>query len=223
MSGLGRKSHYRKHLTDNILTSLPEPTATSMVARVLGSRGGNIIEIELPVDKESDNDCSAASPNKVQSSLALMPTKFHKLIWVKRNDFLIVTGAAGSYETSTTGEEGKVQHMVSHILFREQVRHIKQVGMWPAAFQSAEVNEDSEGEEGGEPAVAGEDGIVYRADEGPPPGDGEMYGEYEEGEYGEGGVGEEEEAGGGYMDGPNPNHAAKVRQHVESDSDSDEE
>ena len=41
MAGSGRRSHYRKHLTDAVLHDLPEPDETigQRIARIVGSRG----------------------------------------------------------------------------------------------------------------------------------------------------------------------------------------
>jgi hypothetical protein len=47
MSGTGRKSAYRKSVTDEVLNSFPEPDreAGERVARVVQSRGGNILQV----------------------------------------------------------------------------------------------------------------------------------------------------------------------------------
>ncbi len=42
-----------------------------------------------------------------EPALALLPTRFRKLIWVKRGDYLITSTSAGDFETSA-GEAGKV-------------------------------------------------------------------------------------------------------------------
>lgn len=47
MSGTGRKSAYRKSVTEDVLNSFPEPdrAAGERVARVMQSRGGNILQV----------------------------------------------------------------------------------------------------------------------------------------------------------------------------------
>jgi hypothetical protein len=47
MSGTGRRSAYRKHITDNVLNSFPTPNAEAgeVVAQVIQSRGGNILQV----------------------------------------------------------------------------------------------------------------------------------------------------------------------------------
>ena len=77
MAGLGRRTHYRKHLTDKVLYDLPEPKSYERIAKVVATRGGNQFDIIL---------AGTASTNV----LAILPTKFHKLVWVKRNDYVIV-------------------------------------------------------------------------------------------------------------------------------------
>lgn len=49
MSGTGRKSAYRKSVTEEVLNSFPEPDlgAGERVARVVQSRGGNILQVRL--------------------------------------------------------------------------------------------------------------------------------------------------------------------------------
>jgi hypothetical protein len=47
-------------------------------------RGSNVIEVQLPDGEES---------------LAILPTRFRKLIWVKRGDYLLVSSSSGEIET----------------------------------------------------------------------------------------------------------------------------
>lgn len=47
MSGTGRRSAYRKHITEGVLNSFPEPKVEKgeEVAQVMQSRGGNILQV----------------------------------------------------------------------------------------------------------------------------------------------------------------------------------
>ena len=49
MSGTGRKSAYRKSVTEEVLNSFPEPDlgAGERLARVVHSRGGNILQVRF--------------------------------------------------------------------------------------------------------------------------------------------------------------------------------
>lgn len=113
MSGVGRKSSYRKGVTQQQQSSLPLPDDSNLVVRVAASRGSNLFDVALP---SGDN------------SLAMMPTKFRKLIWVKRGDYVMVSSAAG--DATTLQGETKVRYMITHILNREQIKHIQDNGLW---------------------------------------------------------------------------------------------
>lgn len=144
MAGLGRRSHYRKHLTDAVINDYPEPNVElgECIARVLGSRGGNILEIEVaqPSPKESDKTLGSESisPTDTRPSqntvaqLAILPTKFRKLVWVKRGDYVIVFSSNEKKE-----DDMKVRFLVKHILFKDQVKHLKtNTNFWPGCFSN---------------------------------------------------------------------------------------
>ena len=81
MAGLGRRTHYRKHLTDSVLHDLPEPNPPhSRIAKIVATRGSNQFDVLL-----------ANGDGKPE--LAILPTKFRKLVWLKRNDYVIVETA----------------------------------------------------------------------------------------------------------------------------------
>jgi probable RNA-binding protein EIF1AD len=158
MAGLGRRSHYRKHLTDAVLNDLPEPDETlgQRIARVSGTRGGNMFDIvvaplsasrkesskkEQTTDKEEHVDKiildlppSLDDANRTQQ-LAFLPTKFRKLVWIKRNDFVIVQ--CGEEESTEQQSDQKdaggsgFRYVITHILYKDQVKHIKSKGLWP--------------------------------------------------------------------------------------------
>ncbi len=180
MAGLGRRSHYRKHLTDSVLNDLPEPSENERIAKVTGTRGSNQFELVIdPLDGELD-----ATPK-----LAILPTKFRKLVWLKRNDYVICAvaeddGPTTSSSTTSKGEEesesqdkslsasgdidGGIRYMIEHILYKDQVKHLKDKGLWPkdAFFLDNEqedhyINEDENGEDGRVDEDEDEDGIVF--------------------------------------------------------------
>jgi probable RNA-binding protein EIF1AD len=157
MAGLGRRTHYRKHLTDKVLYDLPEPKSYERIAKVVATRGGNQFDIIL----------AGTTSTKV---LAILPTKFHKLVWVKRNDYVIVeTGFddndevnndeddnnednnnlkkeeeqkddqdsvavdSKSNDNSNVDEEKEtgIRFIISHILYKDQVKHLRSKKLWP--------------------------------------------------------------------------------------------
>lgn len=179
MSGLGRRSNYRKHLTDAVLHNLPEPDESlgQRIARVVGTRGGNTFDVVVASSSQTsekvdggvvDEACqSSDKPDAVQTStsngsnnvdtqqltkehppiytmrtpqLAFLPTKFKKLIWIKRNDFVIVECGDEEDEDrhlkiekdSSSGGGGGFRYAITHILYKDQVKHIKSKGLWPS-------------------------------------------------------------------------------------------
>mgnify|MGYP005680751361 CR=1 FL=1 len=159
MAGLGRRTHYRKHLTDKVLYDLPEPKSYERIAKVVATRGGNQFDIIL----------AGTASTKV---LAILPTKFHKLVWVKRNDYVIVeTGFddndevnndedndnnenndyakeeeeqkdnqdsvavdSKSNDNNNVADEEKetgIRFIISHILYKDQVKHLRSKKLWP--------------------------------------------------------------------------------------------
>lgn len=158
MAGLGRRSHYRKHLTDAVLNDLPEPDETmgQRIARVVGTRGGNMFDIVVAPLSKTDkvsSDKKEEQSNKEEGSedkiilelppsldeapsqqLAFLPTKFRKLVWIKRNDFVIVQcGDEESTEQSDQKDSGSsgFRYVITHILYKDQVKHIKSKNLWP--------------------------------------------------------------------------------------------
>ncbi len=51
-------------------------------------------------------------------------------------DFLIVSQAAGSYDTAASDKGGTVNYMVEHILTAQSIKKLKQEGAWPEEFQT---------------------------------------------------------------------------------------
>lgn len=142
MAGLGRRTHYRKHLTDQVLFDLPIPNdETEQVGKIVATRGSNQFDVLL-------------SDGKGSIVLAILPTKFRKLVWLKRNDFVIVE--SGIYEDKSgkdeillpddkdapfselhesaeeeAAERGGIRFMIKHILYKDQIRNLIEKEKWP--------------------------------------------------------------------------------------------
>jgi len=130
MSGAGRRSGYRKSVTTSYENDYPLPSQEKQeyIGKVRGNRGTNIFEFEL-------------ANGSVE--LARMPNKFKKVIWVKRNDYVIILSLMASSTTTvftsaiegTTVEhsdttiaaddEAKVKYEIIHILNKQQIKHIQ--------------------------------------------------------------------------------------------------
>ncbi|KAL3765271.1 hypothetical protein ACHAW5_000272 [Stephanodiscus triporus] len=221
MAGSGRRSHYRKHLTDAVLHDLPEPDEGSgrRIALVVGTRGGNMFDVVVAMpptaapapappttttttttrttsvtndvlasasasdDDDDDDDDGRRSgedggggggggatsiipspppppppPTRDvpprSSQLAFLPAKFRRLIWIKRNDYVIVECGDGggdfagnarrgdgksegrdqsSSSSSSSGGGGGFRYVITNILYKDQVKHIKSRGLWPSS------------------------------------------------------------------------------------------
>ena len=128
MSGAKRAGGYRKSVTEAFLSSYPEPEADECVAKVKGSRGANVFEVDLFLGK--------AETQTVQGKhLALLPKRFKNVIWVKRNDYLIVKRdmtPEDVFRAATAEATSSVQqYEVVHVLSKDQMKHLKSIGKWP--------------------------------------------------------------------------------------------
>lgn len=126
MSGVRRKTKYRKGVEEEVFNSLPEPSGEEVVVRVVAPRGGNLVEVE-----SSDGT----------KSLCRLPNRFRKVVWVKRGTLLIVDTCREVYSTAA-GEEGKVTYIVNHVIFTDdQVKNLRQIGALPSEFDSKPIDD----------------------------------------------------------------------------------
>ena len=97
-----------------------------------------------------------------EKQLALLPTKFNKLIWMKRGDYVIVTESEGQF-TTASGKQNGVSSLIEHILMKDQIHHIKKEGLWPKEWEESEsvavekVEEEEEEQDDGEKEESDED------------------------------------------------------------------
>lgn len=81
-----------------------------------------------------------------EKQLALLPTKFNKLIWMKRGDYVIVTESEGQF-TTASGKQNGVSSLIQHILMKDQIHHIKKEGLWPKEWKESENGAGEKAEE----------------------------------------------------------------------------
>jgi probable RNA-binding protein EIF1AD len=105
-------SHSRKHMTQGYKNIFPEPKPTEKIGRVTELRGSNQCEVEYP---------------NGERVLVRFPSKFKKLLWIKRGDYLIL-------EPFRDMSAGKIKGQVSHLLLPEDVEHLQEENMWPEEF-----------------------------------------------------------------------------------------
>ena len=145
MSGVGRKTQYRKHLTDALLNDFPVPDfiGGERIARIYSCRGGNQFEILVadppqtqPTLSSTENNSFAHDENEClrgerMHQLAMLPKKYHKLVWIKRKDFVIVRGCLEGAGVSKVENSNGIRYIITQVLYKDQVKHLKQEGFWP--------------------------------------------------------------------------------------------
>jgi probable RNA-binding protein EIF1AD len=115
MSGCGRKSQYRKGATAEYLKSDYELSDGEMIAKVLANKGGSRFEIEV------SDGCVATG---------ILPNKFRNLIFIKRNDYLVIR----SIEVTDESPGDKLNFDIVEILNKDQVKYLKRHNQWPDTF-----------------------------------------------------------------------------------------
>ena len=114
------KATKRKYVTQEVVNEYVLPTSDKRVVKILASRGNNLHEV---VDANND------------TFLVSMPTKFRKNVWIKRGDFVLV-------EPITEGD--KVKAEIVNILYKDQIKYIKEMKLWPDSFLEKKSTDDSE-------------------------------------------------------------------------------
>jgi hypothetical protein len=159
MSGSKRGSAYRKGVVSSYENNFPEPNVElgEVICKIVGSRGANIFETipatptasatakatATATTTTSRGDCSGASScvgeanvsgssSSAPYELVVLPKRFLNLIWVKRNDYVIIE--RGTEEGSDGGNQ-RIMYLIKHILGKDQINHLKKAGLWPEKFE----------------------------------------------------------------------------------------
>lgn len=121
-------SKIRKHIKLQLEQEYPEPKENESIVRVVETRGTNQVQVEYP------------NGNTI---LCMTPTKFRKMVWIKKGQYLIISTSLDSKNT------GKIKGMIVHILQDHQIRHLKKEGLWPKEFEikEKELKEDEKKDE----------------------------------------------------------------------------
>ena len=122
MAGVKRRTKYRKNVAQE-LEDFVELEEGDLVARVLGSRGGNLFDVE--------------SQDGVVA-LCRLPTRFRKMVWIKRGSFIVCVQAADDVEVVNGKGKAKVLFAATAILMDHQVKHLRQTNQWPERFMTEE-------------------------------------------------------------------------------------
>jgi translation initiation factor IF-1 len=115
MSGCGRRSQYRKGVTNQYLDADDiELTEKDQVVQITGNRGANAFSILLA---------------NGEAAIAKLPNKFHKVLWVKSRDFVVV---------ETLGDEVNATDtlMIKYVLSKDNIKSLKRNNQWPEVFDA---------------------------------------------------------------------------------------
>ncbi len=90
MAGVKRRTKYRKQVESDILDSFHKPEENQAIVRIVQSHGSNILEVCAEYDPKMFPQHSLSlqveAPNG-EHGKCMLPTKYRKLIWVKRGAF----------------------------------------------------------------------------------------------------------------------------------------
>lgn len=118
------QSTKRKHVTKEVLDEFRLPQNNEKVVQVLGGRGNNLHEVYDPSWQNTEGIGNGVVPDN-KKYLVSMPTKFRKNVWIKRGDYVVV-------EPIVEGD--KVKAEIIQILYKEQIKYVKEQGLWPSEF-----------------------------------------------------------------------------------------
>jgi len=78
---------------------------------------------------------------KSSTFIAKLPKKFNKCIWIKKDDFVLVSGYDEDLEISQ--ENIKIRYEIVQVLNKENIKNMKAEGIWPiekGSLESSEAN-----------------------------------------------------------------------------------
>ncbi|KAL8529559.1 hypothetical protein ACS0TY_006836 [Phlomoides rotata] len=108
----------RKNLKRAVEEEMAALQGGQSVMQVADLRGSNLIEV---------------MDAKGEKLLAIFPAKFHKSMWIKRGNFVVID-ESGREEAVESGR--KVAGVVTQVLYHDQVRVLQKSSEWPEIFRS---------------------------------------------------------------------------------------
>ena len=127
------QSTKRKHVTKEVLDEFRLPQNNEKIVQIIAGRGNNLHEVFDP-NGQSSTEITSNQELSTNKYLVSMPTKFRKNVWIKRGDFVVV-------EPIIEGD--KVKAEIVQILYKEQIKYIKDQGQWPHQFLEDKDNESN--------------------------------------------------------------------------------
>ncbi|KAI8800289.1 hypothetical protein BJ742DRAFT_842117 [Cladochytrium replicatum] len=117
---MSRHRPKRKSVATAVLDDFPVPEDSQLIARITEVRGGGQYDACLPRGAESEDGAFT------EDALVVLPTKFKNVVWLKRGGYVIV--APLDSKTKVWGE-------IVHVLFPDQIKHLKSISKWPTEFE----------------------------------------------------------------------------------------
>ncbi|KAL7160304.1 hypothetical protein ABFS83_01G084900 [Erythranthe nasuta] len=108
----------RKNLKRGVEFEMATLELGQTVMQVVELRGSNLIEV---------------MDSKGEKFIACFPAKFHKSVWIKRGNFVVVD-ESGREEAEESGR--KVGGFVRQVLYHHQIRLLQKSLQWPEIFKS---------------------------------------------------------------------------------------
>ena len=97
----------RKFISQKALSELPEVSDTQCICKVTETRGGGVFQV--------------SGPNPLLD-LVTLPSKFNRLIWVRRGTYVIVEPDLEA--------KAKIRGEIVHILLPQDIKELKGLGKW---------------------------------------------------------------------------------------------
>lgn len=123
---MSRKKHVEQ---EYIQRDVRPPTEGQAIAMSLGTRGGNIVEVQFE--------------NK-STTLCMIPAKFNKKLWIRKGGLVIVD------QTVQGGTDAKVTGTIAAVLYPEHLKQFRRQGVKVPTFEEGtETSAPGGGEEEG--------------------------------------------------------------------------
>ena len=126
MSGSKRKSGYRKGVTTKYEEWDLQLAQDEIIVKVIANKGSNLFEVNIP---SNSND---------KTVTALLPNKFKNLIWIKRDDYVIISMLDATIPASNeiSHHDSNASYEIKFILNKDHIKRLKSANRWPQEFDS---------------------------------------------------------------------------------------
>ncbi|KAJ3071554.1 putative RNA-binding protein eif1ad [Quaeritorhiza haematococci] len=154
----------RKRAALKVYEGFHEPTESQRIAQVLQFRGKGLLDVVTPrssgsptlednatvtpAQQETTSGGSALTETaetqrpqgngtETETILVALPARFKNLVWLKRGSYVIIDATLNN--TKVVGE-------IVHVLFPDQIKQLKNKGLWPKSFETSAIPKDATSE-----------------------------------------------------------------------------